>query len=54
MNVFVYVGCYFTKNSVKISSTGAFMRQKRKHGEGLKPVAANQVPDTLEIEILVM
>lgn len=54
VNVLVYVGYYYTKNSVKISCTGAFTRQKHKHAEGLKPVAANQVPDTLEIEISVM
>ena len=54
MNVLVYVGYYYTKNSVKISSTGAFMKQKHKHVEGPKPVAADQVPDTLETAIFVM
>lgn len=50
----VYVGYYYTKNSVKISSRGAFSIRKHKHGKGLKPVAAEQVPETLEMEISVV
>lgn len=42
------------KRVSKISSAGALTRQKHEHAEGPKPVAAEQVPDRLEIEILVM
>lgn len=53
MDAFVYVGGYYTKNSAGNSSTAAFVRQKHKHVEGLKAVAADQVPDTPETGISV-